>query len=161
MTLTERFWSKADRSGGPGACWPWLGGVDRDGYGYFHISRQKQRANRVAFSLSGKDAGAAPLLRHTCGDAACVNPGHLVPGTDLENAQDREAMGRTARGERNARAKITEAQAVDILRRYTSGQNRRTIAAAIGLDYRTVSDICGRRRWRHLPCAARVLGGRQ
>ena len=27
------FWSLVDVSGGPDACWPWIGTTDRDGYG--------------------------------------------------------------------------------------------------------------------------------
>lgn len=34
------------------------------------------------------------LLRHTCDDDRCVQPTHLVPGTDTDNARDRRDRGR-------------------------------------------------------------------
>lgn len=34
VPLAERFWPKVDKSGGPDACWPWLGGINGDGYGF-------------------------------------------------------------------------------------------------------------------------------
>jgi len=32
--------------------------------------------------------GEGPIVRHLCSDGRCVNPLHLVRGTDLENAMD-------------------------------------------------------------------------
>jgi hypothetical protein len=35
-----------------------------------------------------------PVARHTCNNPACVNPDHIIPGTQYENVHDMIAAGR-------------------------------------------------------------------
>ena len=35
-----------------------------------------------------------PVLRHTCDNSWCINPDHLIQGTQLDNIQDMESRGR-------------------------------------------------------------------
>ena len=46
-SVRERFWSKADRSGGPEACWPWMAARNEHGYGVMRIEGRNVRAHRV------------------------------------------------------------------------------------------------------------------
>ena len=55
-TRAAQFWAKVDRSGGPDACWPWLGRL-YGGYGSFG----GVGAHRVAYELL---RGAIPEGRH-------------------------------------------------------------------------------------------------
>lgn len=108
-TTTARFWATLDRSGGPEACWPWTGHIDKDGYGIFYYRdggrRYRRRAHRIAWPLRNGPVPDGKRILHSCPDGdrrECGNPSHLRPGTDLDNAQDAKQRGRTARGDRNA-----------------------------------------------------------
>ena len=96
MELTERdierFWAKVDRSGGPDACWPWMGALDPSGYGAFKLAGRKVNSNRVIFAISngrwpapGMDVAHAPIV---CHNRACCQPAHVREATRLENVWD-------------------------------------------------------------------------
>lgn len=126
----RRFWAKVDRSGGPDACWPWLGARDRDGYGIFQLAtRTTKKAHRVAFALANGREPDGDVL-HKCpggGNTWCCNPKHHAEGDDAENGRDSAASGRK-RGERNGRAILCDAD-VEALR----GDR------AVGLSFRALA----------------------
>ena len=98
----ERFWAKVDRSGGPDACWPWTAGRYRAGYGHFRINGKMERAHRVAWVLLRGPIPEGQDVLHTCDSPPCCNAErHHFLGTDLDNAADRVAKGRSATGARN------------------------------------------------------------
>jgi hypothetical protein len=103
-----RFWAKIDRSGGPDACWRWLGTFDQNGYGLVGWRKDGTRhtttAHRVALFLTNGHVDEERKVLHCCPGGSnrwCINPAHLYEGTAADNASDREREGRTARGERN------------------------------------------------------------
>lgn len=53
-------------------------------------------------------------VRHLCGYTKCVNPEHLICGTDKQNGEDKVKAGTSARGEKNGRCKISEKLACNI-----------------------------------------------
>jgi hypothetical protein len=85
-----RFWDKVNREDSPDGldgCWWWTA-THCHGYGQFAIAGQKYYAHRIAVSLAfGMDPGPNPL-DHLCDNGAlgCVNPLHVVPTTQGENA---------------------------------------------------------------------------
>lgn len=92
--LAELFWPKVDRSGGPDACWPWLAATTDFGHGVFARQRGSSGtrvAHRVAWELVNGPIPAGMVLRHRCHNPRCVNPAHLLPGTQGDNARDRYA----------------------------------------------------------------------
>jgi hypothetical protein len=145
----RRFWSKVDQSKGPEACWPWLAGLDKDGYGRFqtgrHGAQTYHRAHRYAYAL---EYGEKPhVVRHMCDYPACCNPLHLLGGTQKDNIQDCVRRGRFARGERNGRAVLSAVQVAEIRRLYRRGKNSRESAQRFHVRQGTISQI-GSGKWR-------------
>lgn len=88
--LAERFWSKVDRDGGPDCCWPWLA-ARANGYGKFYVDGRMVRAHRFAYELLVGPIPEGLVLDHLCAVTFCVNPAHLEPVTQRENARRGDA----------------------------------------------------------------------
>ena len=113
-----RFWKKVNKTD---ACWLWTANVLKGGYGLFKADRQRL-AHRVAFFY---EHGAYPVgvLRHTCDTPACVNPEHLIDGTQAENIADTIARGRYVKavGEKNGHAKLSNQRVKELREEYALG----------------------------------------
>lgn len=95
----DKFWSRVDRSGGPSACWPWMGAKERKGYGHISCTAGQVRAHRAAWALVSPDP---PLTKdvhvlHRCDNPPCCNPAHLWTGTNQDNVNDCKGKGRNTR----------------------------------------------------------------
>ena len=100
LTARERarFERSIDRSGD---CHVWTG-TDRHvhGYGYFCLYRSGKRrthrflAHRLAFALAHGYWPTGRIVRHRCDNPPCVNPAHLLVGTQAQNMEDAVERGR-------------------------------------------------------------------
>lgn len=72
----EYFWLKVGVMG-PDECWPYLGRLNKDGYGVASYDSRNPLAHRLAYTLAVGDPG--PELHHTCEHRDCCNPRHLEP----------------------------------------------------------------------------------
>lgn len=98
MRTAEEFWAKTMPCP-PTDCLLWIAGSFSNGYGCAEWDGKAQKAHRVAFFLTH---GYWPhVCRHTCDTPPCVNPAHLLDGTNADNAHDAVARGRMASGDRN------------------------------------------------------------
>lgn len=87
------FWETVIRRG-PDDCWPSINVNKTSGYGFFHFKGRYWLAHRLAYAIHyGSDPGPL-LVRHKCDNPLCCNPAHLVVGTNLDNARDRQERGR-------------------------------------------------------------------
>ena len=158
-----KFWAGVDKSGGPDACWPWLGALNANGYGKVTWGGRTEIASRVAWRLThGADPGH--FACHRCDNPPCCNPAHLFDGTVQENTDDMISKGRAprfeeadrnrrarrARGERNPSAKIGEAQAVAVLEALRLGESTGSIARRLGLHRNSIWNIKSGATWAHL-----------
>lgn len=88
--IPSRFWDKVD-IGSREECWPWRASRAW-GYGRFWDGENAVKAHRYSFFLHY--GFYPPVVMHTCDNPPCVNPGHLVEGTQALNVQDMVAKGR-------------------------------------------------------------------
>ena len=148
------FWSKVDKSAGPKACWPWLGGHDGGGYGAYRVGSRTMKAHRLALELT---FGGVPLpgliVRHKCNCPPCCNPRHLELGDDYDNAQDRVKADRSACGEDNGRAKLTWAKVREMRAWATTGVTVSQLAREFHVSRKSVSKILDGRAWRDGKCS--------
>jgi hypothetical protein len=80
-------------------CWNWKLAIGKDGYGR---TTGGTLAHKRSFEFF-KGPILRPLVhRHTCDNTRCINPLHVVCGTQLENMQDARERGRLFRKHTNA-----------------------------------------------------------
>lgn len=133
---------RIDSTAGNGACWPWVGPLDRYGYG---VVTRTGRAHRLAWQEHhGRKLARDEVVRHSCDNPCCCNPAHLIVGTQVENIDDRVQKERSAKGQMNGRAKLTATKAREI---YKSGVAASVMAERYGIDESTVRGIRTGKTW--------------
>ncbi len=74
---------------GQDICWFWLGSLQPNGYGRITNGKHNRLlAHRVSYMIFNGNIPEGLLIRHTCDTPSCVNPRHLVIGTQTDNLHD-------------------------------------------------------------------------
>lgn len=155
----DRFWDKVDKTT-VDACWPWRGGRDKDGYGYFRVGGGNRRAHRVAYVVSHGSLEPALDVCHACDNPRCVNPRHLWVGTNQDNSDDMVRKGRSLCGIANPKVRLSERKVQEVVRLADLGLLQKEIAQRIGCNQRTVSTILTGRQWARVTGRPRIVGRR-
>lgn len=130
-TLLERFEMKVERV--PFLpCHVWIGASIKHGYGSFRWVDRSMPAHQAAYRLyKGEPNG---VVRHTCDNPWCVNPDHLLEGTQADNVRDMVERGRVSKHSR----KLTQKEAEDIR---ASSLEGRALATLYGVHESTICKI--------------------
>jgi len=85
MDLRERF--SQHTVPGPDGCIDWTGYRNGHGYGLVQwVGLPSKSAHRIAYWLAHDEL--PKVVRHSCDRPCCVNPDHLLGGTQADNVAD-------------------------------------------------------------------------
>jgi predicted XRE-type DNA-binding protein len=150
----ERFWTKVDKRS-PTQCWPWLGAVVPDGYGFLlgtPVDGKVRwiRAHRLSWEIANGSIPAGGHVLHHCDNPACVNPAHLYVGSHQQNMRDRaeRKRGKEQHGESNTNAKLSAAKVEAIRVLIAGGLSQTEVARMFGMSQPQVSRIVRRVAWK-------------
>lgn len=134
--------------GGPNDCWLWQRSVSAgDGYPKMTVGRRTCSVHRLVCELVHGGAPEGAEAMHSCDVPVCCNPRHLSWGSRSQNRRDMVRRGRSTFGERNASAKLSEADARLIA---ASALPLAIVAERFRVAFPTVSQIRSGKRWRHI-----------
>lgn len=142
--FVERFWSNVEKRG-PDECWPWTGGVQTAGYGIMCVGTlggnlRRWLSHRLSYLIHHGELDDSVLVCHHCDNPPCCNPKHLFIGDHSDNIRDASSKGRLQRPRPYA-AKLTETEVLEIKKKHSQGQSRRSLAREYRVDPHTVFAI--------------------
>ena len=116
-------------------CWIWQGSIIAKGYGQAKDLEGDRYAHRNSFTVFKGPIPEGKLVRHTCDIMPCINPEHLIPGTDQDNVDDMIIRGRkgTCKGVTYMRT-VTEEAIEGIRQMADEGYNYQQIADHYGIS---------------------------
>ncbi|SCB30768.1 hypothetical protein GA0061101_106155 [Rhizobium lusitanum] len=130
-------------------CLIWPFSRSGNNYGQLKIDGKHIGAHRyVCIVVYGEPPEPELVAAHSCGNGhlGCVAPRHLSWKTQEENSADKLSHGTHNRGERNARAKLSNDQARQILS-LKGSKTQKEIALMFGITHSTVSEIHRGTKW--------------
>ena len=153
MTLKERLLTHVTINETSG-CWEWQGSK-RGGYGRMIVgsrkdgTRKSESAHRISYMVYHGEIPDGMEVCRKCDNRCCVNPDHLFLGTHQDNMDDRENKGRNKpqKGEKNGRAKLSEADVLDMKSQRNKGVSFQKIADEYGVHKKTVMDAISGKHW--------------
>jgi len=116
-------------------CWVWDGACIGRGYGYFRRGGKLVYAHRESYEAYNGESVSGLVVRHKCDTPSCVNPQHLVSGTQKDNIADAVRRKRIATGVRNGHCKYSDSVIREV--RDAEGTNGE-IARRFGIDRKYV-----------------------
>ncbi|WP_081714533.1 HNH endonuclease [Asticcacaulis sp. AC466] len=140
-----------------------IGKIDADGYVRYSLRdkagrRRSPGAHQLVMAAFGQPQPTEEhQIAHQDGSRLHNHFSNLIWATSQENHSHREVHGTAAQGERNGRAKITEADVHDIRIAYRAiklGKSNRRIpdlARAYGLHHASLLRIAQGKNWKHVP----------
>ena len=146
MTLAEYMAEYTPQGLPDDSCWEWKGNINDTGYGRACYGGQVRNAHRVVAEMTFGKLPRDIVVRHTCDNRRCVNPAHIVTGTQRDNVHDMR-WGRSKR--RNV--KLTEQDVMNMRELYSCGVGTVRLAVMFNLTRSHVWRIVTRRSWRYVP----------
>lgn len=127
-------------------CLIWPFSKDPAGYGQCRWNGMRGAHRVMCYISHGKPPTPKHEAAHSCRPRACVNPNHLSWKTAKENRADKIRDDTHLRGERNHKAKLTEAN-VRTIRKLRGKVTGRALAARYGVTPALISRIYMKQAW--------------
>jgi len=130
-------------------CLIWTGATERFDYGVFNFRGQRYVTHRIAYELFNGYRTDKNVL-HSCDVPRCFHPLHLREGTQAENMRDMAKRGRSTRGSKNPRAKLTEDRVIEIRQVLATGKTCREVGEQFNISRNAISAIRNGYSWKHI-----------
>lgn len=96
----------------PSGCFVWTGTKNSGNYGLITFNGSQVLAHRFVYMMMHPSENiSSKVIMHTCDNPSCVNPEHLISGTQSENMLDCSSKGRYGS---HRTSKLTEDQVREI-----------------------------------------------
>lgn len=135
-------------------CWELVRRIAVDGYGQINIGGKIVKTHRVIYSALVGEIPNGFVVRHKCDNRKCNNPAHLEAGTYQDNSSDMVERDRQRKGETHQTAKLSDADALEIVRLVEGGTTHQAIADRFGISRGYVSEVARGLKRKHLGAAA-------
>lgn len=146
----ERFWSKVPVKT-TGECWQWTGTISKKmNRAAFFWNGTMGIAARFCYAATRGDIPEGQCVCHHCDNPGCVNPDHMFLGTKGDNNKDKIEKGRSARGAKAGKVKLTEDQVRSIRLEYRRGKRgfgTPALAKKYGIAHQNIMSIINRNNW--------------
>ena len=147
LSVIKRFWKKVNKT--KNGCWEWSGCKWKSGYGQIKVRGKRWKAHRMSFLIHHGYLDETLCVLHKCDNRACVRPDHLYQGTKGNNAEDCVNRERTARGTKNALAKLTEPIVAEMRRQYAK-RTAISISKQYDVSCGTACNAIYGKTWKHV-----------
>lgn len=132
---------------GQTGCWIWKKTTRKDGYGITWYNGTTDYIHRVSYKIFKGDFDSNFVVRHTCDNPSCVNPNHLLLGSDQDNSTDMVNRNRSIKGSQVHNAKLTE-ELIPIIR--SSNKSSRKLGVEFGVSKSIILAVKNNRTWKHV-----------
>ena len=133
-----KAWVKQRTTVDENGCWIWHGATFHFGHAKVFWGGKHLKGHRIAYEAFVGRIPAGLVVRHTCDVPGCLNPEHLLVGTQADNRRDCVERGRHATGSRVHTSKLTEAQRAHIA---CSEASTSELARRYGVDTSTIRRV--------------------
>lgn len=136
-------------------CWNWEGLKDKNGYGRLGIGKKVFRCHRLSYEVFCGPIPPDMFVMHSCDNPSCINPDHLSVGSPDDNVQDMLRKGRYIpggkphHGQKNGNSKLTEKQAVEIIK-LSREKSCARISRIYNVSKTCIERIVSGQSWKHL-----------
>lgn len=166
-----KFFKRINKSD---SCWFWVGAIDTspsNHYGLFSIKEGcRVRAHRFSYLIHKGNIPDGQVVRHTCDVQHCVNPDHLILGSQRENVLDAKERGRLLTGSSNSSKKknnkLTKELVLEIRLRYSAEKkSHQKLADEYGVTRSVMSHVLRGDIWSwvggplHIPTKGKTKDG--
>lgn len=131
---------------------------NKGGYGKGTYEGKRMLLHRITYCFNN---GVSPelieglVVRHTCDNPRCVNPRHLLIGTQQDNTQDRVDRGRSnkPRGVKNPRAVLKPEDITYIKEHYIKGDvqyGNKGLGRKFNVSHQTIRAVLQGKSWLNI-----------